>query len=460
MNFLVVAVSCVITLPSMLVFGTSKIDTPDDQDLLEILANNPNFSMMLYLIEIARVKALLQDPFTKNMVFAPTDDAFLDVRTELMVHFLTDQSWNLHLSNFLNHHIVHTRVGMFGIAGGLSTSFQTLNDEIITLESYDDDRIVVDSVAQVVEEDVIASNGVIQTIDNVLLPSWYDTSIADILKNDANQFSTLISTGSNSIDFMDALTSSSWEPHTIFAPTNEAFSDLKIFDDENIPDIDSFLTYHMVPGIHTSTSMLGMNNLESSVGHLLQVTVDSAQGTVRINGNPIIHTDVLANNGIIHIIDGVLLPAPNRTSNEVSARESMELSTEAQTTESETDPTQKCEQCEQNKHLSIPVLNATATLLRDQEYNRCLFSKMIEEKRGTSEVHCTCQQIGTDAISFQIVCKEGNGAVCSPKYADCVLSEECCSNPLRKCKGGQCRDSRRPQRKKLGALHRRSRYNE
>lgn len=480
----------VIIINFMMVFATGDENGQNHLNILEVMRSVPHFSFMVILIETAGQEILFQDKSTKRMVFVPVDNAFVNVRTDLMIHFLTDERWKLHLLYFLKHHVFHK---MVDIEDGSKMNIETLVDQTVTLESHIDGGIIVNSVAKFVEENIVASNGVIQAIDNVLVPEWYNRNLADVMKLDPVRLSTLVSVSNKSVDFMDAISSSSLEPYTIFAPTNGAFSNF--FDDVKIDDIPNILGYHVVPGIHTGIDLMQTKELKSSIGQLLQVNVDLVQRTLRINGNLVIQSNILANNGVLHIIDGPLVPPLNETNSISSQNDPVDMRTAVQTTERNfnfTEPrcgcslcpvscgariewlkknqkfdeagactklsTEKllvldCQQCDPNTCFSNPDPTTETILLREEEHNKCLFLKEIEESRGTSEVKCRCQELEDGSkISFELECWGEANISCSPKYAQCDTTERCCSNPLRRCSGGQCRDAISPQRKKMYEL--------
>jgi transforming growth factor-beta-induced protein len=150
--------------------------------------------------------------------------------------------------------------------------------------------------------DVEASNGVIHVIDGVLTP----TSAVDIALNNSN-FTYLVEAV---LKAGLAETLSGEGPFTIFAPTNEAFEQL--FTDlgvSGIADIDvetltSVLTYHVVEGNVLSTD-LSDGNVPTLNGDI----TFSINGSVTINGtSQVVATDIQGTNGVVHVIDKVLLP--------------------------------------------------------------------------------------------------------------------------------------------------------
>ena len=279
-------------------------------NLLEVMRSLPYFSLLVILIETARIESCFEDEFNKSGIFAPINNAFLDVPTDLMVNLLVHDEWKLHLLYFLKHHMFE---GLNLVGFGDTLVLETLTDDIVTLESSEDNGIVINGFSEFVHENVTASNGFIQAIDNAIIPAWYHNSITDFLLADPNRFSTLTS-AYNDAGFIDIVSSSSLKPYTIFAPTNKVFADSDIFNDINPLDIQNLLGYHLVPGIYTGADLMQANELENIMKETLQVNVDSVQRTLRINGHLIIQTNILANNGIIHIIDGHLVPSLEHSS--------------------------------------------------------------------------------------------------------------------------------------------------
>jgi transforming growth factor-beta-induced protein len=103
-------------------------------------------------------------------------------------------------------------------------------------------------------------------------------------------------------------TLSSEGPFTVFAPTNEAFATLPGYAaralEENPDVLSDILLYHVVPGEFIATDVLGVETLETALGE--DITVDA--NTVKVSGAGIIATDIIASNGVVHVIDTVMLP--------------------------------------------------------------------------------------------------------------------------------------------------------
>jgi len=101
-------------------------------------------------------------------------------------------------------------------------------------------------------------------------------------------------------------------PFTVFAPTDEAFAKLpagtldSLLKPENKGRLTKILTYHVVAGKLMASDVVKVKSVKTLSGESLQI--QSARGTVTINGARVIKTDILASNGVIHVIDAVLLP--------------------------------------------------------------------------------------------------------------------------------------------------------
>jgi uncharacterized surface protein with fasciclin (FAS1) repeats len=198
---------------------------------------------------------------------------------------------------------------------------ETLNGESVTVTSYPD-PVQINGV-DVIVADVDASNGVIHAIDEVLLPTSATSDIVDIAVAD-DQFSTLVELLTMA-DLVDVLKGDG--PFTVFAPTNDAFGKLPadtvtaLMDPANKMQLVDILSYHVVPGIILASELeegpitaevqrAAVNGDELTVTDLDPVT---------INDSIVVASDVLANNGVIHVIDTVLMPPTDEMPMETSS---------------------------------------------------------------------------------------------------------------------------------------------
>jgi uncharacterized surface protein with fasciclin (FAS1) repeats len=157
--------------------------------------------------------------------------------------------------------------------------------------------------AKVLKTDILASNGVIHIVDSVLLPK----DIVD-LAIDAN-FNTLVK-AVKAADLVATLKSDG--PFTVFAPTDAAFAKLpegtlaNLLKPENIKKLQGILTYHVVAGRFMASDVVALNTVKTVNGQKATIKVKS--GEVFIDNARVIETDIVGTNGVIHVIDDVILP--------------------------------------------------------------------------------------------------------------------------------------------------------
>lgn len=131
-------------------------------------------------------------------------------------------------------------------------------------------------------------------------------TIVEIAAADEN-FSTLV-TAVTTAGLTETLSGTG--PFTVFAPTNEAFAKLPEGTVEGLlKDKDALtkiLTYHVVSGKVMAADVVGLKSATTVQGQDLQITAE--EGKVKINGANVVQTDIEASNGVIHVVDTVLLP--------------------------------------------------------------------------------------------------------------------------------------------------------
>jgi transforming growth factor-beta-induced protein len=267
-------------------------------------------------------------------VFAPTNEAFENLDDAVATNLLTGENtpmWKEHLEDLLNYHVLPIVVPSSEITDGLESSI-TLNDEEIgfTLDdptSPDDTGIFVNTDAEVIEADIDIVNGIVHVIDDVLLPAWVGKSIIDIATDDENpptelpvdeEDINLERLGEELLKNFD-LNETLSEPggYTVFAPTTAAFiedDELKL-KDLSVDQLSSVLNYHVVEGVYPESVLIDGFTLETLQGETIifgKSTAPDMDGndivTTKVNDKFIITPNILANNGIVHVIDGVLIP--------------------------------------------------------------------------------------------------------------------------------------------------------
>ncbi len=263
------------------------------QDLVATAKAAGSFNTLVKAVEAAGLTEALSGggPFT---VFAPTDDAFADL-PDGTVESLLKPANREKLIAVLTHHVVPGRIEASGVLD--SAKLDTLQGGSLLI-STDDHGPRVDE-ARIVKTDVAASNGVIHVVDAVLLPK----DIAKTAKV-AGQFDTLLA-AAKAAGLVEALTGDG--PLTVFAPTDEAFAALPdgTLDDLLLPEnrdrLAAILKYHVAPG----RILLGRPEVKTLQGGALDVR---PTGSFRVDEAVVILPNVRATNGVVHVIDRVLLP--------------------------------------------------------------------------------------------------------------------------------------------------------
>jgi transforming growth factor-beta-induced protein len=237
-------------------------------------------------------------PFT---VFAPSDEAFAKL-PEGTVETLLKPENKAQLIAVLAYHVVPGKVLAADVVKLKSAS--TVNGQRVNIK-VDGGKVFVDQ-AGVVATDIACSNGVIHVIDQVILPS---SDNIPATADKAGTFKTLLA-AAKAAGLVDVLAGD--KPLTVFAPTDAAFAKLpagtveSLLKPENKGKLAALLTFHVVPGRVFSGDVLASKGLKTVNGGVLVPAV--VNGTATINGASIVAADIDASNGVIHVIDTVLLP--------------------------------------------------------------------------------------------------------------------------------------------------------
>jgi transforming growth factor-beta-induced protein len=308
-------------------------------DIVDTAIAAGNFTTLVAAVEAAGLVETLkgEGPFT---VFAPTDEAFAALPAGTLDTLLADPSGDL--TQILLYHVVPGAVMAADVTDSLEAT--TVQGSPVTFTAGADGVMIND--ATIVTTDIAASNGVIHVIDAVLLPpaegemgageamtgtetmteteAMTDTAAApaagaaegataDIVDTAiaAGNFTTLV-TAVEAAGLVETLKGEG--PFTVFAPTDEAFAALPAGTlDTLLADpsgaLSNVLLYHVVPGQVMAADVAGLNGqtVETVGGQPLTITVDGDM--VMINDATVVTADIVTSNGVIHVIDTVLVPA-------------------------------------------------------------------------------------------------------------------------------------------------------
>ncbi len=269
----------------------------EDPTIVELAVEAGTFTSLVAALEAADLVAALsgEGPFT---VFAPNDaafEAFEDDNPGVLASLTTDE-----LTAVLSYHVLAAEVLSTDLVDG--SIAETLNGAYVGIDLSDGVKV---GGATVTAADLTGSNGVIHVIDRLLLPPSENLVETAVSAGSFTQLAAaLVATGLDE-------TLADGGPFTVFAPTDEAFD---AFEDANPGVLASLneaaltdiLLYHVVDGWVGAADLVD----GASVPTLLtdaSLTVDLSSGA-KLNESSVVAANVLATNGVIHVIDEILLP--------------------------------------------------------------------------------------------------------------------------------------------------------
>lgn len=272
--------------------------TPKPTTIVDIAVGDGNFKTLVAALTAAGLDKTLAGagPFT---VFAPTDAAFAKLPAGTVDSLLKPENKDK-LVQILTYHVVAGKV----LAADVSklTSAETVAKLPVTVK-VDMGKVMIND-ATVTKADIAASNGVIHVIDTVLLPKdIVDTAVAD------GRFKTL-ATALTAAGLVDTLKGKG--PFTVFAPTDDAFAKLPkgtletLLKPESKKTLTEILTYHVAGESLMAADVVKKVLIDTVNGIPVKVKVDGSK--VFINDAQVVITDIKTSNGIIHVIDSVILP--------------------------------------------------------------------------------------------------------------------------------------------------------
>ena len=282
----------------------TAIPEPQLSDIVDTAVADGRFTTLTAALGAAELVETLkgEGPFT---VFAPTDDAFAKLPEGTVESLLLLENLE-QLQSILLYHVVSGKVMASDVV--TLTSADTVLGDAITIK-VEDGKVFLNDTVEVIITDVEASNGVIHVIDSVLLPPAKLSDIVDTAVADG-RFTTLAA-ALGAANLVDTLKGEG--PFTVFAPTDDAFAKLpegtveSLLLPENLEQLQSILLYHVVSGKVMASDVVTLTSADTVGGQAITIKVED--GKVFLNDTiEVIITDVEASNGVIHVIDAVLLP--------------------------------------------------------------------------------------------------------------------------------------------------------
>jgi uncharacterized surface protein with fasciclin (FAS1) repeats len=311
-----------------------KGETLSSESILEIAAGNENFSTLAAAVVFAGLDGVL-DGRRQFTVFAPTNDAFdvlLDALGLTAEELLSEENKELVTSVLLYHVAAGARFSDDVVA---SDQIKTQQGSFIKVREEDGSFLVGNdengfAALNLDLIDIEASNGVIHVIDAVMLPPSEFNPGDRTKKYESKPYSSILEIAAGLEDFSILAQAVEFaglasvldgrRQFTVFAPTNDAFVALlealettaeDLFVPENRGLVRDILLYHVAPGSRKAEDVITSDRIRTLSKSFFFVKEEEGDFFVGNEGNgfaQIIGTDVMARNGVIHVIDAVMLP--------------------------------------------------------------------------------------------------------------------------------------------------------
>lgn len=293
------------------VVGDVEVPAPA-MSLVDVASDNGSFTTLVSALQATGLDSTLANLDSNFTVFAPSDAAFAKLPAGTLDNLSNDQ-----LTDILLYHVLPGKVladGAITLAQSAENMTETANGDNVSL-SFVDSMLYVNG-AKVSKADVMADNGVIHVIDNVIMPpAMMDTptqNIVEVALADPDNFSTLV----DALTAADLVTTLANEEatFTVFAPTNAAFAAVDpdalaalLADTEALTTV--LLTHVVSDASLSSLDAYAANGkmLTTASGKSVEVSVDAESGALIIGGATVVISDVVTTNGVIHVIDTVIL---------------------------------------------------------------------------------------------------------------------------------------------------------
>ena len=289
-------------------------ETAPTNNIIETAQQAGNFSTLLAALDAASLTSALADESSEFTVFAPTDAAFEAIGSNFLNTLLANPTV---LADILKQHVLVGSVDSVTAMSLNGQSAETLLGNTLPVAINAETNMLSFGGANIVVKDIMTTNGVIHVIDSVIisdvtLPQSTNT-IADIASADGN-FTTLLA--ALTATGLDTLVADPDNTFSVFAPTDAAFAALGqdtinalLADTDTLRDI---LLYHVFPDATVlsddavSIANSNSNKVEMANGDMAAISyVDSS---LFINDSAITEANVTASNGVIHVLNKVIMP--------------------------------------------------------------------------------------------------------------------------------------------------------
>ena len=288
--------------------GPGKVKT-----IYETILSDSKYSFLTAAVNKAGlVDALNSTGKSSLTLFAPTNDAFIAAGFKNLGDLVGVPDSTL--KTILLYHVLGSKINAGDVPQASNTAVNTLNGSPIYATRTSENKVYVNGVS-VIKANIECSNGVIHAVNRVLLPASGNivkTAVGN--PNLSLLVAAVLRASQGSTDVATVLSGAG--PFTVFAPTNQAFINAGFADATAINAADpntltSILTYHVIAGRIFSSDLVNGITPATVNGETVTISLTSGaqvKGKGNVSASNIIATDIVATNGVVHVIDQVLLP--------------------------------------------------------------------------------------------------------------------------------------------------------
>jgi uncharacterized surface protein with fasciclin (FAS1) repeats len=302
----------------ILIIGASlasckKSNMGGKKTIYQTIASNPEYSFLTAAVTKEGLTGALNEMSQQGLtLFAPTNAAFNAAGFSSISDLakVPDST----LTKILLYHVLSTKVEAAQIPQANNTAVITLNGQPIYATRTTENKVFINGV-NVTKANIECTNGVIHALDRLLLPAS-GTIVQTAIGNPNLSFlvSAVLRASQGTTDVAAVLSGAG--PFTVFAPTNQAFmnagfADISAINAADPNTLTSILTYHVIAGRIFSSDLTNGSTPATVNGEMVTISLTSgAQVKGKSNSTPsnIIATDIVTTNGVVHVIDQVLLP--------------------------------------------------------------------------------------------------------------------------------------------------------
>lgn len=291
--------------------------------IADIVVAEDEFATLEVALEQANLLSTLNGT-TRLTLFAPNNQAFDNLDPDFLNSLLTDDGFFVHLVQLLLYHVAFGDLMAEDLFNGRQILTLSLGELLVVFVDSGDillnttavlEQIPGATPARILTRDIVATNGVVHEMEDLLLPDFAFTDLIDVLESSPARFST----------FMQLVMTTDLEgfirggTFMVLAPNNDAFSDLPqdvldfLLDPNNVSTLRIVLLYHVSPEVYSSIQLQDLTEVPTVQGTTVEVRAEFEPITgvllaIFFNDVAGLTFNLLANNGIIHELQGVLSP--------------------------------------------------------------------------------------------------------------------------------------------------------